>query len=139
MAIANGIKKVSATSENQILFVTDPQVSIGVIVSQAVQDSPNVDGRKIVKAGTPLSSEFMKRNKPAVLADGSEHHMVGVLLHDVDVTDGDANGTMLIFGFVNYNRLEKDVQTKINTVVKAEQSAGVLRPVYFLKDTAETE
>lgn len=36
-----------------------------------------------------------------------------VLLHNVDVTLGKANGTALIFGFVNYNRLEDDVKAKV--------------------------
>ena len=39
-----------------------------------------------------------------------------VLLHNVDVTDGAANGTALIWGFVNKNRVESDVLTKINAV-----------------------
>lgn len=34
---------------------------------------------------------------------------VGVLLHDVDVTDGDNNGSLLIWGFVNINRLDTEV------------------------------
>lgn len=33
-----------------------------------------------------------------------------VLLHNVDVTNGNNNGTALIWGFVNINRLEADVQ-----------------------------
>jgi len=43
---------------------------------------------------------------------------IGVLLHDVDVTQGDANGSLLTFGFVNTNRLESDVQALITTAVK---------------------
>lgn len=33
-----------------------------------------------------------------------------VLLHNVDVTDGTKNGTALIWGFVNVNRLDSDVK-----------------------------
>lgn len=36
-----------------------------------------------------------------------------VLLHDVDVTAGKANGTALYIGVVNINRLDVDVQAKI--------------------------
>lgn len=36
-----------------------------------------------------------------------------VLLHNVDVTDGNNNGTALIWGFVNINRLESDVAAKV--------------------------
>jgi hypothetical protein len=48
-----------------------------------------------------------------------------VLLHDVDVTDGNVNGTVLIFGFVNTNRLESDVQAKITSAVKTALDAKV--------------
>lgn len=36
-----------------------------------------------------------------------------VLLHDVDVTGGKANGTALYFGIVNYNRLDPAVQAMV--------------------------
>ena len=41
-----------------------------------------------------------------------------VLLHNVDVTDGTKNGTALLFGFVNYNRLEPDVQALVTPGTK---------------------
>lgn len=40
-----------------------------------------------------------------------------VLLHDVDVSNGAANGTALIFGFVNINRLDADVQAMVTAGV----------------------
>jgi hypothetical protein len=54
---------------------------------------------------------------------------VGVLLHDVDVTTENANGTMLIFGFVNLSRLDIATATLIDaSVVKA------LNMIKFLQD-----
>ena len=41
-----------------------------------------------------------------------------VLLHNVDVTDGTKNGTALLFGFVNYNRLESSVQALVTPGTK---------------------
>lgn len=41
-----------------------------------------------------------------------------VLLHNVDVTGGTKNGTALLFGFVNYNRLESDVQALVTPGTK---------------------
>lgn len=41
-----------------------------------------------------------------------------VLLHNVNVTDGTKNGTALLFGFVNYNRLEADVQALVTPGTK---------------------
>ena len=50
---------------------------------------------------------------------------VGVALHDVDVTAGNANATLLIFGFVNTNRLEADVKAIITPAVKAALNGKV--------------
>lgn len=55
---------------------------------------------------------------------------VGVALHDVDVTAGNANATLLIFGFVNIDRLDTDVKALITPAVKAALSGKVT----FLKD-----
>lgn len=41
-----------------------------------------------------------------------------VLLHNVDVTDGTKNGTALIWGFVNVNRLDTDVKQLVTAGVK---------------------
>lgn len=49
----------------------------------------------------------------------------GVILHDVDVTAGNANATLLIFGFVNTNRLDSDIAAKISPAVKAALNAKV--------------
>ena len=55
---------------------------------------------------------------------------VGVLLHDVDVTDSDGNATLLIWGFVNMNRLDKTTAAKITATRKTELAGKV----WFLKD-----
>ena len=44
---------------------------------------------------------------------------VGVLLHDVDVTAGDDNGALLIFGFVDLNKVDSSVVT---TLVAAQSA-----------------
>lgn len=65
----------------------------------------------------------------AVKADGTTP-MNAVLLHDVDVTAGNANGTALIFGFVNVNRVEADVATAITTALGA---ANYSKQLTFIK------
>lgn len=191
-----GFKKSVAVNTKQILFCTDPQVSVGIIVDDTGVNAGD-DGRKIVKAGTPMYGSLLNRATPFTITgsdtdpsatatvvgtgitaatvtaatfatkvnnvggnyvfayDGTKWLIVvgsseeavdltdygiavtgsaaaddmisvaftagvddkatGVLLHDVDVTDGDDNGTLLIFGFVNINRLDADVQTAITT------------------------
>lgn len=207
-----GFFKQEMNNIKQILFCTDPQVSVGIIVDDADVVAGD-DGRKIVKAGTPMYGSLLDRATPftitgsdtdpsvvtvignsstpqsvgitaatvtaatfatkvnnvggtyavtykslsagssdgwdlwggsmdapivtditlsdygvvvtgtpaeddyveITLTAGVDDKATGVLLHDVDVTAGDNNGTLLIFGFVNINRLDADVQTAITT------------------------
>ena len=115
-----GFKKDSYTNTTQILFAVEHQVSVGVVVSksQYVEE----DGKKLVKAGTPLSGSLDDRLSPFTIAASSSGSIsgtpVGVLLHDVDVTDGDANGSLLIFGFVNTNRIDEETAKFLSKQVK---------------------
>lgn len=117
------IKIESAVNVNQILFCTDPQVSVGVIVDNTASVTEN--GRKIVKAGTPLSGDLTARNTAFVKAVDTTNPATGILLHDVDVTDGGNNGTLLIFGFVNLERLDTTTAALITDTRKTELSGKV--------------
>ena len=103
-----GFKKTSAVTPKQILFGTAPAMSVGVVVSSS-GITANSEGRKIVKAGTPLRGSLEARNTAFTVAGSDASDIAGVLLHDVDVTDGNNNGALLIFGFVNLNNLDDDV------------------------------
>ena len=80
-------------------------------------------GRKIVKAGTPLAGDLTKRETAFVAVNEASASLAsdakGILLHDVDVTTGDANGTLLISGFVNTNRIDSTTKAMISETVKA--------------------
>lgn len=110
------IKKESYGNVGQILFAIEHQVSVGVQVAQAV-GVDNGEGKLIAKAGTPLSGDLDARETE--FTSGTDAGVQGVLLHDVDVTRGANNGTLLLFGFVNTNRLEDDVKEKITAEIKA--------------------
>lgn len=124
-----GIKKETYGSTNQILFNVEPQVSVGIVVDDSVQATANSLGKKIVKAGTPLTGDLTNRLTPFTAAKAGSaseaSNAVGVLLHDVDVTTGDANGTLLIFGFVNLDRIDKTTQGKLTSYVKTALSGRV--------------
>lgn len=113
----DGISKVTATAPTQILANVELQESVGCIVPTSL--GIVVDGKKIAKAGTPIYIDLSNLQTPAAAGSNSSAANA-VLLHDVDVTNGSHNGTALIFGFVNINRLDSDVQAKvtagINTV-----------------------
>lgn len=108
----SGISKTTCTAPKQILANISIQSSVGCIVDQSV--GVDVDNKKIAKAGTPIKVDLMNLSTAATSASAS--NMTAVLLHDVDVTNGNANGTALIFGFVNVNRVDSDVAAKIAAI-----------------------
>ena len=97
---------MTGTAPTQILGDVNFQSSIGIIVGSAVTNTKTVDGRKIVPAGVPLHIDFSNLQTPAVTAATGTADANVVLLHDVDITDGNANGTGLVMGIVNHDRLD---------------------------------
>ena len=123
----SGVAKATYAATKQILANVEHQVSVGCIVPQAL--GVTVGSKKIAKAGTPIKVDLMNLQTPAVKADGTVAFNA-VLLHDVDVTAGNANGTALIFGFVNVNRVDSDVATAITTAAAA---SGASHKITFVK------
>ena len=129
----SGINKTTAVAPTQILADVDNQFSVGCIVPATMQSTANDGTRKIVKAGTPLKIDLSNlqtaaaapTTDPATASGTTASDMNAVLLHDVDVTDGNANGTALVFGFVNLNR--------VDTTTAAKLKAGTFGLVTFLK------
>lgn len=124
--MANRIKTTTAVNVNQILFCTDPQVSVGILVSNS-GISAGTDGKKIVKAGTPMAGSLEARGTAFTKASttGGVSNAVGVLLHDVDVTAGAENGTLLIFGFVDLNKVDTTTAALATSEVKTALKGGV--------------
>ena len=127
MLNSTGTKTEIFSNRTQILADVGNQSSIGCVVDAAV--GIIVGSSKIAKAGTPVRIDLMSPGKQATLAT-ADVAMTGVLLHDVDVTNGNNNGTALLFGFVNINRIEADVQT---LVAAAVGNANASKLITFLK------
>lgn len=123
----SGITKSSYGAPKQILANVDWQNSVGCIVPQSL--GVTVGGKKIAKAGTPIKVD-LENLQTAVTAATATVAMNAVLLHDVDVTAGSANGTALYAGAVNLNRVESDVATLI---AAAKGAAGASPLVVFIK------
>lgn len=129
----SGIKSTTGAAPTQILADVDNQFSVGCVVPATMQSTANDGTRKVVKAGTPLKIDLSNlqtaaaapTTNPAAASGATASDMNAVLLHDVDVTDGNANGTALVFGFVNLNR--------IDTTTAAKLKAGTFGLVTFLK------
>ena len=116
----DGVRKYSYNNVKQILANVEFQESVGCIVPQDMGVNVTGNGKtlKIVKAGTPIHIDLEDINtavEAPKAASGADPAipMNAVLLHDVNVTDGDANGTACIFGFINLNRVDSDVRTAI--------------------------
>ena len=112
--MGRGLTVTKGAAPRQILAEVAPQVSFTVQMAQAA--AVTVNGRKIIKAGTPLTGDLKARE--TAFAAASESNAVGVALHDYDVTDGDIAGALLVFGFVDLKKMEDDVAAKITTEVE---------------------
>lgn len=129
----SGVAKTTATAPTQILADVDNQFAVGCIVPSTMQSTANDGSRKIVKAGTPLKIDLSNlqtpaaapTTNPAAASGETASDMNAVLLHDVDVTAGNANGSALVFGFVNINRIDATTAAKLK--------AGTFGLLTFLK------
>lgn len=79
------------SSSKGILMFPDHYVAQGQVFAKDHSLAVTVDGRKIVKAGTIFPAN-----------DGTA---VGVVFSDLDVTDGDQNGAVILHGFINKSKL----------------------------------
>lgn len=127
----SGISKTTLTATRQILANVDMQASCGCIVPTALGVA--VGNRKIAKAGTPINIDLLNLQtavkKPAAAQSEPSTAAVpmnAVLLHDVDVTNGNANGTALYFGVVNVNRVESDVDSAITAAVAIDGKSPLI-------------
>jgi hypothetical protein len=113
----DGIETTSYGNSTQILANVDLQASVGCRVPQSIVAEADANGKKIAKAGTPIVVDFANLQTPVTAPVSGSTTANAVLLHDVDVTAGTANGTALYFGVVNINRLDSATQAKVTAGV----------------------
>lgn len=133
----SGVTTEKYAATTQILANVQLQSSVGCVVAQAL--GVTVGNKKIVKAGTPVTGSLdalttaftaaatastkIGATAPSagdpVDVKTSKSNAVGIILHDVDVTNGNANATLLLFGFVNKNRIDSTTKAKITAEVEA--------------------
>lgn len=81
--------------------------------------SDDSDGKKIIKAGTPLYGNIEKRDTAFTVSGSEGATPSAIILHDVDVTAGAENATIVLAGVVDLLKLESSVQTALTAAVKA--------------------
>ena len=93
-----------------ILVDLDNTTSVSCMVASTGVSAK--DGKKIVKAGTPVKGSLTARETAfTVTADGTD--AIGVILHDVDVTAGTANSQVVVSGLIDISKVEEDVVTML--------------------------
>lgn len=126
------VKTKYPKNPKQIMLADSQMVSFGVIIgNEGVTADSNE--KKILKAGTPITGDIEARNtafKKATSTTSGEpaattSNAVGILLHDVDVTAGNENGTIVLFGFVDLDKLDAETFKLITADVKTALSGKV--------------
>ena len=108
------VKTTYGGPDKHILIANDSyMVTLPAIIKNTGVDAGS-DGKKVVKAGTPLYGDIEKRDTGFTISGGG--NPVCVLMHDVDVTAGDENGTIVIAGCVDLLKLDDSVKTAISSV-----------------------
>ena len=79
-------KSQDYTTGKQILVFPDHYVGVAKTFAKDDAAAATVDGRKIIRAGTIYPS--------------NDANAIGVVFYDVDVTEGDRNGTLIVHGFI---------------------------------------
>lgn len=127
MLMQSGIKKDTLGAPTQIDAFPQTTVAVGIVVAQAVVASADASGKKIAKAGTPLHGDLTARTTAFVKAAddstgsaGDGKPAVGVLLHDVDLTAGAANATLMIGGWVDLKKVDATTAALITATRKSE-------------------
>lgn len=113
MAAVNSIETKSFGNDKQILIAPELAFTIGCLVTNTGV-SADAEGKKVLKAGTPVGGADVLVNRQSVLAKNTDAPQ-GVLLHDVDVTKGQANATLVVEGTIDIEKLDEEVKTLVNT------------------------
>ena len=124
-----GVTKVSGTTRKTILVDEMNSTALSIVVGNTGVNA-GADGKKIIKAGTPVTGSLTERNTAFTVAkdSGGNNNAVGVILHDVDVTNGEANSQVVIFGFIDISKLDSDVVALLTEAAKKS-----MRMIQFVK------
>ena len=124
MAVANSITTKEFGNDKQILIAPELAFTIGALVGNSGVDADS-EGKKIIKAGTPVgSSTSVLTNRQTVLTVGGTAQ--GVVLHDVDVTAGDTNATIVLEGTIDLLKLDSTTATALSS------AAGTLTKIRIM-------
>jgi len=106
------VNETYGAPEKHILIANDSYMVTLPAIIKATGVSAGTDEKKVVKAGTPLYGDIEKRDTGFTVSAESGNPTC-ILLHDVDVTAGDENGTIVLAGCVDLLKLDASVKTAV--------------------------
>lgn len=112
----SGVTITSGTTRKTILVDEENSTALPCMISNT-GITADANGNKIVKAGMPLAGSLTSRGTAFSVATDATN-IAGIVMHDVDVTKGTANGAVLIFGTVDISKLETAATTALTTEIK---------------------
>ena len=118
----SGIIKTDYATPKQILADPSLQFSVGCLVPADIGNT---------KAGTPIYVDLSNINVACKKVDNTATFANAVLLHDVDVSNGQTNGTALIFGFVDLNKVDATTQTLLKTALFTDGATKLITLVNY--------
>ena len=116
----SGITTKTATTPKSILWASENAIAFSCVIAKD----------KKLLAGTPIAGDLTARNTgfTAAKTTSGASDAVGLLLHEVDASGAKQNGTVLVAGVVDLNKLDSTTQALITTEVKA-----ALKHIIFVK------
>lgn len=122
----SGITTKTAVTPKSILWAPENAIAFSCVVAKS----------KKLLAGTPIAGDLTARNTGFTVAQTTSgasgasgaSDAVGLLLHEVDASGAKQNGTVLVAGVVDLNKLDSTTQALITTEVKA-----ALKHIIFVK------
>lgn len=117
-----GIIKTDCATPKQILADPNLQFSVGCLVPANIGNT---------KAGTPIYVDLSDINVACKKVDNIKTFANAVLLHDVDVSNGQTNGTALVFGFVDLNKVDTTTQTLLKTALSNDSATKLITLVNY--------
>lgn len=110
------VQKESYNVDKHILIANNSyMVTLPAQVTNTGVDADS-DGKKILKAGTPLAGDITKRDTAFTKTNGNTAR--AILMHDVDVTAGANNATIILAGCVDLLKIDSTTRQLITSNVK---------------------
>ncbi len=117
------VKETFGVDKHILIANNSFMVTLPARVSNSGVDA-DTDGKKILRAGTPLAGDIEKRDTAFTKTNANTAR--AILLHDVDVTDGTSNATIILAGCVDLLKIDDTTKALITSNVKGAVAGRII-------------